>query len=167
MISRKIYASSESAEWETPQELFDKLDAEYHFDVDVCATQENAKCARYYTLEDDGLKHDWQGTCWMNPPYGRDIQKWMGKAYTESRVNGATVVCLVPSRTDTKWWHEYAMRGKIQFLRGRIKFGQSKNSAPFPSAIVAFGDDDKREVRTHVRVDEFERCDKPKGWCTP
>lgn len=157
MISRKIYASSESAEWETPQELFDKLDAEYHFDVDVCATQENAKCARYYTREDDGLKQEWQGTCWMNPPYGRDIQKWMEKAYTESRVNGATVVCLVPSRTDTRWWHEYAMRGKIQFLRGRIKFGQSKNPAPFPSAIVVFGDDDKQEERTHVWVEEQSR----------
>lgn len=157
MISRKIYASSESAEWETPQELFDKLDAEYHFDVDVCATQENAKCARYYTREDDGLKQEWHGTCWMNPPYGRDIQKWMEKAYTESRVNGATVVCLVPSRTDTRWWHEYAMRGKIQFLRGRIKFGQSKNAAPFPSAIVVFGDNDKQEARTHVRVEEQSR----------
>lgn len=157
MINRKIYASSETAEWETPQELFDRLDAEYHFDVDVCAAPENAKCARYYTREDDGLKQEWRGTCFMNPPYGRDIQKWMEKAYTESRVNGATVVCLVPSRTDTRWWHEYAMRGKIQFLRGRIKFGQSKNSAPFPSAIVVFGDDDKQEERTHVWVEEQSR----------
>lgn len=79
MINRKIYASSESAEWETPQELFDKLDAEYHFDVDVCATQENAKCARYYTREDDGLIQEWHGTCWMNPPVWQRYTKMDGK----------------------------------------------------------------------------------------
>ena len=76
--------------------------------------------------------------CWMNPPYGKEIGKWMEKAYEESRKNGTTVVCLVPARTDTAWWHDFAMRGSICFLRGRLKFGGSKNAAPFPSAIIVF-----------------------------
>lgn len=124
--------------WETPQWLFDELDSEYRFWLDVCATEENTKCTAYFSKDVDGLKQPWKGKCWMNPPYGREIGKWMKKAY-ESSLNGAVVVCLVPSRTDTAWWHEYAMKGKIQFLRGRLKFGGHKNSAPFPSAIVVFG----------------------------
>jgi phage N-6-adenine-methyltransferase len=123
--------------WSTPQDLFDKLYAKYNFTCDVCATPENAKCANYFTIDQDGLKQNWGGCCWMNPPYGREIGKWMKKAY-ESSLVGATVVCLVPARTDTAWWHDYAMKGEIEFLRGRLKFGGHKNSAPFPSAIVIF-----------------------------
>lgn len=129
--------SSATCEWETTQWLFDKLDAAYHFDLDVCARPENAKCRRYYTPEQDGLTQDWSGVCWMNPPYGREIGKWVRKAY-ETAVQGGTVVCLLPARTDTAWWHDYCMRGNIEFLRGRLKFGNAKNSAPFPSAIVVF-----------------------------
>jgi len=124
--------------WSTPQDFFDKLDAEFHFTCDVCALPENAKCARYYTPTDDGLTQRWSGVCWMNPPYGKVIGKWMQKAYESSITGGATVVCLVPARTDTAWWHDYAMRGEIRFIRGRLKFGSSKNSAPFPSAVVIF-----------------------------
>ena len=123
--------------WSTPIDFFDDYNAVYHFDVDVCATAENALCAKFYSPEDDGLSKEWYGTCWMNPPYGREIGKWMKKAY-ESSLHGATVVCLVPARTDTAWWHEYAMKGEIEFIRGRLKFGSSKNSAPFPSAVVVF-----------------------------
>lgn len=137
MMARGVYASSATCEWETPQELFDRLDAIWHFDLDVCATAENAKCEEYYTKEQDGLAQKWRGTCWMNPPYGREIGRWMEKAYDASRA-GATVVCLVPARTDTAWWHDYAMRGDVEFLRGRLKFGGCKNSAPFPSAVVIF-----------------------------
>lgn len=129
--------SSATDMWETPQWLFDKLNALYHFDVDVCATADNAKCDTYYTPEQDGLSQEWCGACWMNPPYGRNIGKWIRKAY-ESAQAGATVVCLVPARTDTAWWHDYAVHGEIEFLRGRLKFGGSKNGAPFPSAIVVF-----------------------------
>ena len=103
----------------------------------MCATDDNAKCAKYYTEEMDGLSQEWRGVCWMNPPYGRTIGKWMKKAY-ESSLEGATVVCLVPARTDTNWWHDYAMKGDIEFIKGRLKFGGSKNSAPFPSAVVVF-----------------------------
>jgi phage N-6-adenine-methyltransferase len=117
--------------------LFDSLNSWYKFDVDVCAVPENAKCARYFTPSQNGLKQKWLGTCWMNPPYGREIGAWMRKAY-ESSLTGATVVCLVPARTDTAWWHDYAVKGHVRFLRGRLKFGGHKNSAPFPSAIVVF-----------------------------
>ena len=133
-----IHFSSATDMWATPQDFFDKYDSIYKFDTDVCATKENAKCANFYTEEQDGLSQDWKGHCWMNPPYGREIGKWMKKAY-ESSLQGATVVCLVPSRTDTKWWHEYAIRGQITFIKGRLKFGGQKNSAPFPSAVVVFG----------------------------
>lgn len=126
--------------WSTPQDLFDVLDSIYHFTIDVCAAPENAKCERYFTPEDDGLSQSWNGICWMNPPYGRQIGKWLRKAY-ESAQNGATVVCLIPARTDTAWWHDYVMKGNVRFLRGRLKFGGAKNSAPFPSAIVVFGGD--------------------------
>ena len=123
--------------WSTPRDFFDDYNAVYHFDVDVCATAENALCAKFYSPEDNGLSKEWHGVCWMNPPYGREIGKWMNKAY-ESSLHGATVVCLVPARTDTAWWHDYAMKGNIEFIRGRLKFGGSKNSAPFPSAVVVF-----------------------------
>lgn len=136
-MKRDVYASSATCEWETPVELFDKLNDIYGFEIDVCATRENAKCPKFFTKEDDGLKQDWYGCCWMNPPYGREIGKWMKKAYEEGQKD-ATVVCLVPARTDTAWWHDYAMQGDVQFIRGRIKFGKVKNGAPFPSALVVF-----------------------------
>lgn len=123
--------------WSTPQVLFDRLDAEFGFSTDVCASPENAKCDRYFTAESDGLRQSWTGVCWMNPPYGREIGKWMAKAFNSS-VLGATVVCLVPARTDTAWWHDSAIKGEIRFLRGRLRFNGHHKDAPFPSAIVIF-----------------------------
>lgn len=136
-MNTDLMFSSKSADWETPQWLYDELDKEFHFTVDVCATEKNAKCRDFFSLEVDGLEQNWRGVCWMNPPYGRTIGKWVRKAYEESQ-NGATVVCLLPSRTDTAWWHDYCLKGEIRFLRGRLKFSNSKNSAPFPSVIVIF-----------------------------
>lgn len=124
-------------DWSTPQDTFDVLNKEFNFTLDVCATQDNTKCDKFYSPEQDGLSQEWRGVCWMNPPYGRQIKFWMAKAYTSS-LEGATVVCLVPARTDTAWWHDYATKGEIRFLRGRLKFGGSKNGAPFPSAVVVF-----------------------------
>ena len=132
--------TSRTDEWETPQSLFDALNEEFNFETDVCAFPENAKCDHFFTPEMDGLSQDWTGVCWMNPPYGRKIGEWIKKAY-ESSVHGAVVVCLIPSRTDTKWWHDYCMKGEVRFIKGRLKFGGSKNSAPFPSAIVIFRKD--------------------------
>lgn len=136
-MNTDLMFSSKSADWETPQWLYDEMDKEFHFTVDVCATEKNAKCRDFFSLEVDGLEQNWRGVCWMNPPYGRTIGKWVRKAYEESQ-NGATVVCLLPSRTDTAWWHDYCLKGEIRFLRGRLKFSNSKNSAPFPSVIVIF-----------------------------
>lgn len=133
-----VHFSSATHEWSTPQKTFDELNAKWGFTLDVCATKENAKCAAFYTKESDGLTKRWApNVCWMNPPYGREIGKWVQKAFEESQ-KGATVVCLLPARTDTKWFHEYCTRGSIQFIRGRLKFGDAKNSAPFPSMIVVF-----------------------------
>ena len=129
--------SSSSDEWPTPRELFRELDREFRFNLDPCATASNAKCRRYYTRKEDGLQQQWIGTVFLNPPYGREIGKWVRKAYV-SALAGAVVVCLLPARTDTKWFHDYCRSGEIRFLRGRLKFGTSTNSAPFPSMIVIF-----------------------------
>lgn len=135
-----VHFSSKSNEWTTPQYLFDELNEEFNFTLDPCATDENAKCSKYFTIEDDGLSKDWSNdVVFMNPPYGREIKKWIKKAYEES-LNGATVVCLIPARTDTTYWHDFIFdkTDDIKFLKGRLKFGNSKNSAPFPSAIVIY-----------------------------
>ena len=132
-----VHFSSATDMWATPQDFFNKYNAIYNFEIDVCAITDNAKCKKYFSPEDNGLMQEWRGVCWMNPPYGRGIGEWMRKAY-ESSKQGAIVVCLVPARTDTAWWHDYAMKGNIEFIRGRLKFGGSKNSAPFPSAVVVF-----------------------------
>lgn len=132
-----VHFSSATDVWATPQEFFDKYNRIYGFTVDVCANPENAKCVKFFTVDDDGLAQKWEGCAWMNPPYGRTIKEWMRKAYEQSLL-GCTVVCLVPARTDTAWWHDYAIKGEIEFIRGRLKFGGHKNSAPFPSAVVVF-----------------------------
>jgi site-specific DNA-methyltransferase (adenine-specific) len=133
--------SKQTDEWETPQDLFDCLNGIYRFDLDVAATAENAKCARFFTKEDDGLSQNWGGChVWCNPPYGRRISAWVKKAFEESRKPGTIVAMLLPARTDTAWFHDYALKGKVKFLRGRVRFGGSKNNAPFPSIIVVFGE---------------------------
>lgn len=139
MTRLAVHFSSATDDWATPQEFFDELDAEFDFTLDVCASDSNAKCGRYFTRDDDGLSQTWDAErCWMNPPYGREIKEWMRKAYGSS-LEGALVVCLVPARTDTAWWHDYAAKAtEIRFVRGRLRFGSAKHSAPFPSAVVVF-----------------------------
>ena len=129
--------SSATDMWSTPQDFFDALNREFGFTLDVCATPENAKCRQFFTKEQDGLSQNWTGTVWMNPPYGREIGKWVRKAY-ETGKRGYNVVCLLPARTDTAWWHDYCVKGEIRFIRGRIKFSGNKWNAPFPSAVVVF-----------------------------
>jgi phage N-6-adenine-methyltransferase len=135
---QRATAPTRTDEWPTPQDFFAKLDAEFSFDLDPCATDENAKCARYFTLADDGLGQTWTGRVFMNPPYGRPLGAWMAKAWKSSQTTAEVVVCLVPARTDTRWWHELATRGEIRFRRGRLRFGDAQNSAPFPSAVIVF-----------------------------
>ncbi len=143
-MTKGMYSSLRS-DWETPPEVFVPLDEEFHFTLDVCATAETAKCLEWYSPDTDGLSHEWDGVCWMNPPYGRKIGKWVKKAYEES-LRGVTVVCLLPARTDTAWWHDYCMKAsEIRFLRGRVYFWQNgarSTAAPFPSAVVVFKGED-------------------------
>ena len=141
MPLNSVLFSSEKEDWETPLEFFNKLDGEFHFDLDVCASPQNAKCKEFFTKEQNGLEQSWRNrTCWMNPPYGKSIGNWMKKAEEESRLSGALVVCLVPARTDTKWFHDCVLKAQaeVRFVRGRIKFVGATASAPFPSVIVIF-----------------------------
>ncbi len=137
-MNNDLMFSSKTDMWATPQDFFNKLNSVFRFETDVCAIADNAKCDKYYTPDDNGLDIEWFGTCWMNPPYGRGIDKWIEKAYRSAKENGATVVCLVPARVDTRWWHNYCAKGEVHFIKGRLKFGDSKNSAPFPNAVVVF-----------------------------
>lgn len=132
--------SSASDNWATPQELFNQLNNEFAFTLDPCASADNAKCAQYYTKEQDGMKQNWGGQrVFCNPPYGRGIGKWVEKCSAESTKENTLCVMLLPARTDTKWFHDYIYnKAEIRFLKGRLKFGNSTNSAPFPSMIVIF-----------------------------
>ena len=132
--------SSQSNEWSTPQDFYDKLNQEFKFTLDRCATDSNHKCKKYYTLSDDGLKQSWAGeTVFCNPPYGRELKKWVEKCYRENLENGVTIAMLIPARTDTSYFHDFIHnKSEIRFVRGRLKFGDSKNSAPFPSMVVIF-----------------------------
>ena len=144
-----VMFSSKTGEWATPQEFFDKLNWRFGpFDLDPCADAVNAKCAKFYTMEDDGLSQSWEGhNSFINPPYGRGIDKWIKKAYEESRKENTKVVMLIPSRTDTRYWHQYVMKAdEIHFVKGRLKFGDSDNAAPFPSAVVVFDGCNQRQI---------------------
>ncbi len=139
--TQKTMFSSKTGNWATPQEFFDKLDWRFGpFDLDPCASAFNTKCSNFYTEAEDGLSKDWSGhNVFINPPYGRGIEKWIKKAYESSKEPDTKIVMLIPARTDTKYWHDYVMKAsEIYFVRGRLKFGESKNSAPFPSAVVVF-----------------------------
>lgn len=162
-MTSSIHFSSASDEWATPADLFGVLSREFHFTLDAAATAENAKCARFFTKEDDALEQDWQkvaardytavqgatiapdearGAVWLNPPYSRGLQAaFLQKAQHEAgKFRGPTVVCLIPARTDTKVWHDTIFgRAEVRFLKGRLRFGDAEASAPFPSALVVFG----------------------------
>lgn len=131
--------SSKTDQWATPQWFFDDLNKEFNFTLDPCADDSNHKCDKYFTKKEDGLLQDWSGEIvFCNPPYGREIGKWVKKAYEEHQ-KGATVVILVPARTDTRWFHDYIyQKAELRFIKGRLKFGDATNSAPFPSMVVIF-----------------------------
>lgn len=141
-MNTEVMFSSKTDQWATPQDFFDKLNEEFHFTLDPCADEFNHKCDKYYTKEDDGLKQSWQNErVFCNPPYGREIGKWVHKCFIESHRPNTTCVMLLPARTDTKWFHNYIYDlpfTEIRFIKGRLKFGDSKNSAPFPNMVVIF-----------------------------
>lgn len=139
MIKRDALYSSRTDLWETPQDFFDTLNDEFHFDLDACAIPENAKCERFYTPSEDSLKQPWNGRVWCNPPYGRDIGKWCEKAQNEIKTNAEIIVMLIHARTDTKWFHQYLYKKpnvELRFVKGRLKFGGAAYNAPFPSMIA-------------------------------
>ena len=138
-INRALY-SSQSEEWSTPVDFFAELHREFQFTLDPCATPQNAKCAHFFTKDDDGLQRDWEAnTVFCNPPYGKTMAAWAKKCFEASR-QGATVALLAHARTDTRWFHDwvYGKACEIRFLRGRLKFGGAKTSAPFPSLVAIF-----------------------------
>lgn len=135
----RVLFSRKSDEWSTPAHIFQKLDDEFHFDLDPCATDDNHLCEKYFTKEQDGLSQDWGGcSVFCNPPYS-NIKSWVEKAWKEGHKNNTVVVLLIPSRTDTRWFHDYIYhRAEIRFIKGRLKFGDAVNPAPFPSMIAIF-----------------------------
>lgn len=157
-MNKELMFSSKSNEWETPQYVFDELDAEFHFTLDPCATPENAKCSRYFTLKEDGLIQSWEGeTVFCNPPYGRELPHWIKKGYEEAQKPDTTVVMLIPARTDTKAFHEYILeKSEIRFIKGRLKFNGHKHNAPFPSMIVVLnGSAVGRERRERIQCESI------------
>lgn len=141
MSNLEVMYSSKTEEWATPQAFFEILNAVFHFTLDPCATPDNAKCAKFYTKEQNGLLQDWGGErVFCNPPYGKEIADWVHKCSEEAKKPDTIVVALLPARTDTRYFHEYIYRKAkdVQFVKGRLKFGDCKSAAPFPSMVVIF-----------------------------
>lgn len=137
LVVSSVHFSSMRLDWRTPHALYAELNKEFHFDLDPCGDQSHPLAPHTFTTI--GLDRPWFGNVFMNPPYGREIGKWLEKATKEVKAGNANVVvCLIPSRTDTRWWHDYVMKGEIRFIKGRLHFDDHKNAAPFPSAVVVF-----------------------------
>lgn len=143
-MNNDLHFSSQTNEWYTPKSVFEPLNTEFRFTLDPCCTKESAKAKRFYTIEDDGLSKNWYGEkVFVNPPYGREIGKWVKKCHDENMQNGTLCVLLIPARTDTSYWHDYIFgKAEIRFMRGRVKFerpdGTIGDAAPFPTAIVIY-----------------------------
>lgn len=139
-MDTKVMFSSKTPEWATPSDFFEELDREFSFTLDPCSTDENAKCKKHYTKADDGLAQNWGGErVFCNPPYGRELPKWVEKCYKEHLKPNTTIVMLIPARTDTAYFHRFIYhRAEVRFVKGRLKFGGANNSAPFPSMVVIF-----------------------------
>lgn len=144
-MNNELMFSSKTDLWSTPWNFFEKLNDEFHFTLDPCSTHENAKCYKHFTIEEDGLLQDWGNeVVFCNPPYGRQIKDWVKKAYEESQKDNTTVVMLIPDRTDTIYFHKYIYhKAEIRFIKGRLKFGDATNAAPFPSMVVIFRKDNQ------------------------
>lgn len=152
-----IFFSSNTNEWATPQKLFDDLNEEFHFTLDPASTHENAKCEKHFTMEEDGLQQSWGGeSVFCNPPYGKGINKWVRKPWEESCKPNTTVVMLIPSRTDTKYFHDYILnRSEIRFIRGRQDFNDQGGRAPFPSMVVIFRSGGGRKEPKNAKIKRF------------
>lgn len=142
-----VMFSSKTDQWATPQYFYDELNREFNFTLDPCADDYNHKCEKYFTKEIDGLSQDWSGQrVFCNPPYGKEIGDWVKKCYEEVQNGCPLAVLLVPARTDTRWFHNYIYKkaAEIRFIKGRLKFGDAQNSAPFPSMVVVFREEEEK-----------------------
>ena len=160
MALQKAMVSSKSNEWATPQDFFDNLDKEFHFTLDPCATKENAKCKKFFTIKENGLAQNWEKEIvFMNPPYGGHTREWIEKALLSSR-RGAKVICLIVSSTDRSYWHDFIFpfASEIRFLRGRLKFGIAKSTAPFASAVVIFGGEKHKTPNIKFQLKEKKKA---------
>lgn len=139
MINKGLF-SSNTNEWATPKLFYEELNKEFNFTLDPCATADNHKCSKYYTIKENGLVQDWNNeVVFCNPPYGRELPHWVKKCYEEHTKHGITVVMLIPARTDTSYFHDYIYnKSEIRFIRGRLKFNDGKQGAPFPSMLVIY-----------------------------
>lgn len=143
----RVHFESKTPEWETPQDLFNELDREFHFTLDVASTHENTKCEKHYTAEEDGLSQEWSGVVWCNPPYGKQVKKWIKKAYEEFAKHKNTIVMLLPARTDTLWFHNYILgKAEVRFIKGRLRFNNVSTDAPFPNMIVIYKEKQKEKI---------------------
>ncbi|MGB4896923.1 MAG: DNA N-6-adenine-methyltransferase [Ignavibacteria bacterium] len=151
----KVHYSSEKQNWETPQDFFDKINKIFNFTLDSCTEIETAKCEKFFTKEEDALVQDWKGVVWCNPPYGREQVKFVKKALDEHNKYESTVVILIPARPDTKLWQDviFPNASQVCFVRGRLRFGNSKDNAPFPCALVVFS-------KEKVELSDFGYCIK-------
>lgn len=145
-MNKELMFSSKKEDWETPQLFFNELNKKYKFNWDLASSDANAKCVNHFTVGDDSLSQDWsalEGNLWLNPPYGRDLKRWVKKAHESSLNRSGLLVMLIPSRTDTSYWHDYIFdKAEIKFIRGRLKFengGVASQPAPFPSALIVYG----------------------------
>lgn len=153
-----VLFSSKTCEWSTPPDAFAAFNKELGpFTLDVCATPENAKCIRYFTREQDGLRQTWTGRVWCNPPYGREIAHWLHKAWESVEKGDAeTVVCLVPARTGAAWFqHYHRLADEVRFLPGRLRFGTADKSAPFDSVLMVF-----RNAKTVTKLSPKQRFER-------
>lgn len=139
-MNKKVMFSSETDQWSTPQDFYDNLNREFNFTLDPCADDTNHKCEKYFTKQENGLIQSWNGhIVFCNPPYGRQIGGWVKKCHDEAQQKNTVCVMLIPARTDTRWFHEFIYgQAEIRFIKGRLKFGDGKNPAPFPSMVVIF-----------------------------
>lgn len=152
--------SSDKSDWETPDWFFAALHNEFHFDVDVCASMENTKLPKFFSTHQDAFKLQWKGVAYCNPPYSKDIDKWLGKAKWSAEFLGSTVVCLVPARTDTNWWFDHARWSEVRFLKGRLKFKGAPTSAPFPSALIIY----RPGLPRSTSYWHYKEVKEPPGW---
>jgi len=144
---KQSWFNRDKTNYETPDNIFNPLNEKYHFTLDVAADNENHKCDNYYSQEDDGLNKDWGiNICWMNPPFGRGLKKWVAKAHSES-LKGATVVCLIPVRTNTNWWHDYCLQADVEFIKGEVTFKGYDRGLWMPFAIVVFSPKELEEAQ--------------------